>query len=135
MIPPTPGTTVLINPRSENPLDFMMLDLNGTFLFVGLGSKRSRQYRRAAYTIELLGLNKRDYLVTARGRAAHSYSVHLRDYVLQRKAGASKPELDQLIRAIQNMSHPTVWREMQRQLKTTFPSENLFALAPEALKW
>ncbi|MCW3053202.1 MAG: hypothetical protein JWN14_2372 [Chthonomonadales bacterium] len=135
VVPPTSGNPVLIDPRIEDPLDFMILDLSGTFFFVEMGSKRSLQYKRAKYTIELLKLNQRDYLVTARKRAAHSYSVHLRDYLHRRDAGATQAELDQLIKALQDESHPTVWKEIQRQRKTVLSSGNLFALAPEALNW
>ena len=59
------GRPVLIDPGLEDPLDFMMLDLSGTFYFVERGPKRSMQHKRAKYTLELLRLNTRDYLVSA----------------------------------------------------------------------
>jgi hypothetical protein len=54
IVPPAPGPPVLIDPGLEDPLDFMMLDLAGTFFFVERGSKRSIQHKRAKYTLELL---------------------------------------------------------------------------------
>ncbi len=133
--PPTAGHPLLIDPRREDPLNFMLLDLSGTFFFGGKGAKNSKNFKRAEYTIDLLGLNRRDYLVRARRVAAFSYSVHLRDYINRRDIGDTSVELANLITVIQSMSHPTVWREMQRQKKTVFSSDDLFAKAPEALTW
>ena len=54
-IPPK-GSTVLISPRKENPLDFILLDIEGgTFHFVPFSDdKTNRNYKRAEYTICLL---------------------------------------------------------------------------------
>ncbi len=135
ILPPTDGKPVLIDPRSENPLDFMILDLKDTFWFVEQGNPGSIPYQRAKYTIHVLKLNQRDYLVDARKAAAHSYSVHLKNYVWHRDEGAIQVDLDQLINAIKIMAHPSVWKEMQRQHGTGLYPNPLFALAPEALIW
>lgn len=64
--PPPAGSPVLIDPRTENPLDFMELDLSETFLFVETADEGTREFERAKYTIEVLRLNERDVLTRAR---------------------------------------------------------------------
>ena len=56
-VPPEPGDPVLINPRIENPLDFLFLDLRDTFEFLPSAPPGTPEYERAEYTIEILGLN------------------------------------------------------------------------------
>jgi hypothetical protein len=57
---PPAGAKVLLHPRLENPLDYLMLDIGGgTFRFVPIGRRDSREFKRAEYTIEILALNRR----------------------------------------------------------------------------
>jgi hypothetical protein len=135
VVPPPVGTFALLDPRVEDPFDFLHLDLLGTFYFLprlGLGAAA---HARADYTIELLTLNARDYLPQARAEAYASYRARLVEYLDRRNADRPERELDTLILALQRMQHPTVWREMQRQ-HTHIPAlASLFAQAPEALAW
>ena len=135
IVPPVAGAFALIDPRIENPLNLICLDLLGTFYFlpmVGLGAADSV---RAEYTIELLGLNSRDYLPQARAEAFESYFSRLSDYRSRRGFGGSSEELDRRVLAIKRMQHPTVWREMQRQQARIPALRELFDDVPEALNW
>ncbi|HEX8775148.1 MAG TPA: HNH endonuclease [Pyrinomonadaceae bacterium] len=133
-VKPETGTPVLINPRWEDPLAFMALDLAYTFRFVPIKSVGSKDYERARYTIEVLGLNAKDPLTKAREEAFLSYRSRLSDYIKMRDKGASKRKLDFFIKAMKGMQHPSVWKEMIRQRKIS-TLRNLFDRAPEALKW
>ena len=67
-LPPS-GDAVLINPRVENASNYLQLDLWGTFRFEPLDNLGIAGRQKAEYTIDVLRLNKRDYLIRAR-RAA-----------------------------------------------------------------
>lgn len=135
VVPPLAGQPALINPRSEEPLDFIELDLAGTFLFVPTAPDGTREFHRARYTIDLLRLNDRDVLIHARRSAFGSYRARLVEYREKKQRGALAPELNQLAIGIKEMPHPTVWQEMQRQHRS-YPELNaLFRDVAEALAW
>ncbi len=135
-VQPISGTPVLLHPRIEDPLEYMMLDILGdTFLFVPTAAAQSQKFERAKYTIELLRLNRRDYLPVARREAYGSYKARLVEYVHQRDAGAGRSALRLMVDALRRMQHPTVWSEMRRQSGRIPELTRLFRLAPEALGW
>jgi hypothetical protein len=136
IVPPAPGDAALLDPRTEDPLQFMMLDIIGdTFLFVPTAPAGSPNHLRASYTITLLRLNQRDYLPVARREAFHSYRARLMQYVVELESGADPVTLALLVTALKRMQHPTVWQEMRRQ-RSLIPNLNsLFTRAPEALTW
>jgi hypothetical protein len=127
----TPSTrgyeAVLINPRIENPLDYIKLDLVETFFFVPLGEKGSKQYKRGAYTIDLLSLNERDYLPEARAVAFEAFVVFLEKY--------AENQAPYLRSNILRNNHVTVWYEMQRQWANHSRLKSLFKAVPDALNW
>jgi hypothetical protein len=134
--PPTLGHPVLLAPRNENALAFMILDIAGdTFLFVPTPTNDARQRRRARYTINLLGLNSRDYLPKARREAYAHYLAIFKEYVTELDNGAPGVTLTRLTNTLQTMHHPTVWQEMQRQRASIPDLAELFQRAPEALGW
>jgi hypothetical protein len=133
--PPKKGNPALINPRDDNPFDFMELDLLGTFYFLPTAKEDSNEYKRADYTIKVLRLNDRDYLQVARGEAYRSYRARLTEYIKRRDEGSSEKELEVLINALKRMQHPTVWQEMKRQNDLIPELRKLFQQAPEALDW
>ncbi len=133
--PPRKGPPALIDPRHEDPMEFLILDLRGTFFFEPLARKGQRDYERADYTRRILRLNDREYLPVARGDAFQAYRALLSEYVDLRERGAAKASLQQRIHAIQRGTHPTVWREMQRQQQQLPELRALFSRAPEALGW
>lgn len=141
---PPAGEAALINPRTENPLDFCMLDLSGTFKFVIIKPKGTKDYQRAEYTFEeVLKLNhvEREFLRQARQEAYGDYKARLHQYVHHRDAGSPQAQLDSMIDQLRKKGHPTVWKEMQRYhrrgiLNRVNNSLNeLFNQAPEALSW
>lgn len=133
--PPPEGDSVLIDPRRENPLEYMQLDLRDTFFFVPTADDGQPGHRRAEYTIELLRLNDRDVLTKARRNVFGSYRARLREYRGRKRAGAAADELDRLAKDLQEMPHPTVWAEMKRQRDVYPELARLFDDAPEALLW
>ncbi len=113
---------------------FLMLDLQGTFLFEPSARKGTRDYARADYTRRILRLN-RELLLVSRAEAFSAYRARLSEYITQRERGASKAALQRHIKAIQLAAHPTVWREMKRQQEHHRELRALFREAPEALAW
>lgn len=136
---PPPGEALLINPREENPLDFIFLDLlNQSYAFEPWEDDPDNPaYQRAAYTIQVLRLNARDDLVKARELAYTNYKARLTEYVFKRDNGAPQDQLDTMIDQIKKEAHPSVWQEMkQERMRQQIPELNtLFTQAPEALTW
>jgi uncharacterized protein (TIGR02646 family) len=131
ILPPELGDPVLINPRRENPLRWMELELRQTYMFLPAGDLSQHEYERARFTIELLDLN-RDVLLEARENAYSSYRARLQEYIDQRD---THQPTDQRIHAIKRMEHPSVWFEMKRQANLLDDLRPLFRQAPEALAW
>lgn len=133
--PPRKGTPALIDPRHEDPMAFLMLDLRGTFLLMPIPSKGSKDHARAEYTLDILRLNARELLPVARAEAFSGYRARLSEYVSLREQGAPKAALARRVQSIQGAAHPTVWKEMQRQHWMHPELRLLFRKAPEALSW
>lgn len=138
VVPPREGDPVFIDPRREDPLAYILLDLVDTFKFVPLADKGTREYERGVYTIEKLRLD-RDVLTRARRGAFKAYLRRLEAYVSAQRAGEGRTELEARRREILEADHRTVWREMQRQVQL-FPDKHAqlverFMDAPEALRW
>ncbi len=141
--PPT-GEAALINPRIEDPLEFAILDLSGTFKFYPLPGLDPKNKKRAEYTYDdVLRLNheEREPLRQARENAFENYSSRFFKYVALKNSGASQNKLDELIDGIKKENHPTVWKEMQRYYRigklndVNTALKQLFDNAPEALTW
>jgi uncharacterized protein (TIGR02646 family) len=132
--PPPAGDPLLIDPRSEDPLDFFLLDLRDTFWIVPQPSLSPKDRERAEYTIEVLSLN-RDILPKVRKEAYDGYRARLREYVEELGRGALKPRLRHLQMALLRVAHPTVWREMQRLGDRIPELHRLFAALPGARHW
>lgn len=131
VIPPEDGLAVLIDPRSEDPLYYMGLDLVNTFWFVPRHPEGSWEYARAAYTIANLKLNERDELTQAREEAYAGYRARLTEYLSVR--GTARAQL--VAKAIKRCGHPSVWAEMKAQSKSIPDLDQLFQAAPEAYEW
>ncbi len=131
---PQPGAALLIDPRQDEPLDFLFLDTSDTFKFVAFKDD-PREIRRADYTIEILGLNSRSYLVRARKVAFDNYRGRLFEYVNKKEAGIANATLTALADSLKSEHHQSVWREMIRQRSSHPEIDDLFNRAPEALTW
>lgn len=110
-MPPPKGFDALIDPRREDPLDFMQLDLALTFCFVPIASDPVLN-RRAAWTIEVLDLNKPER-TKARASACFNFKNALRSYADQKLRQVPPAELEEAKRMILTQPHPTVFLEMQ----------------------
>jgi len=129
---PPEGDVVLLDPRHDDPLDFLVLDLVDTFYFSPHPFLAGRAARRAEYTIEVLRLNERAYLVEAR-ITAHSMLMSALGQAAH--AATSGEPLAHPQRAIEKASHRSVWEEMKRQ-RASFPViQGMFAAVPVALSW
>ena len=134
VLQPAPGTPVLIDPRHEDPLMFLALEIEETFLFLPRENLDGADETRAEYTIKLLKLN-RDVLSRARRQAYGHFRARLVEYRRDRDSGASAAQLRTKREAIRTCDHPTVWREMQRQQNDVPELRRLFTEVPEALRW
>ncbi len=156
---PANDDALFLNQRIDNPLDFLELDLiNQTFIFTERFSAGTREYHRASYTIELLGLNTRGALIAARKNAARFFVGRLEKYVnaksskdfqelkdavddfgtIDETANFTQEKsrlLESIKKDILESSHPTVWKELIRQRVNLPKTNRLLNDAPEAVNW
>lgn len=141
--PPT-GEDAMINPRHENPMDYCILDLSGTFKFTVIPTLQPNDRKKAEYTFEtVLNLNEppREFLRQAREDAYEDYKARLVKYINEKTGNNNQTKLNKMIEGIKRKQHPTVWKEMQRYfLKNWLRAideelHNLFVALPEALNW
>lgn len=130
--PPPPGEDMLIDPRTEDPSEFMTLDLD-TAVVVPRPGLDAHARERADQTIATLHLN-RSPLVRARREQRVSYVARLRNYIHLRDDDEAA-DAGAYAEAIRGMGHPLVWNEMRRQHARHPALHRLFVAAPEALAW
>ena len=133
VVPPLSGDPALVDPRFEDPLQFLELEPINTFWFLPKYGLPFADSRRARYTIDLLKLN-REALTAARRNTYDDNRARLTEYREIRNAGADDAELERFKTRFLCRPHPTVWREMQRQHELP-DLKGLFRDVPEALAW
>ena len=157
--PPTTDA-MFINPRSEDPLHFLELNLR-TGVILEKQPAGSRDYLRAKYTLEALGLDRRDALREAREARTKDvfkklqYAVSVAEatnfadleivintnepFIIldstRPLADVKRELLDSIRNAIVTAPHPTVWVEMKQQHVHYPRIADLFTRLPEALTW
>lgn len=131
--PPPDGQPLLIDPRCENPLDLLRLELV-TGRFQGLQPQGSLGFARAEHTIKLLQLNA-PALVGMRMTFREAYRDRLALFVRQKRAAAAREVLENISATLLRYPHRTVWEEMKRQGHMHPELRTLFKKAPEALAW
>jgi 5-methylcytosine-specific restriction endonuclease McrA len=136
VIPPLQGEALLLNPRLEDAMDYLILDLRGTFKFMPHYrlSKKDQGHIRALLTRNILDLDRND-LIESRRNAYDDYVARLEQYISRKNSRETFSVLQRRIRALQRLEHPTVWREIQRQQSRIPELRDLFDQAPEALNW
>ena len=134
VVRPAAGKPAFIDPRREDPLAIMMLDVKDTFFFVPTAAEGSRESLRARYSIEVLRLN-REVLVTARRNAFDNYLARLEQFVNEKNGRNRADVLQRYAEALARESHPSVWAEMKRQANELPELAALFQKAPEARKF
>jgi len=130
--PPT-GDPLLIDPRNDDPLEYIKLNLK-TLNYEEIADEGTEVFSRGEWTIECLGLNKREVLVKSRNEAFDNYMARLENYRTKRNT-APEENLEKMIEGIKTMAHPTVWQEMVRQHHEHDKLRELFEVVPEALEW
>lgn len=124
-MPVPAGDPVFIDIRHEDPLDFLILDLD-TGRFVAVGSDRDKT--RGAFTRDLLELDA-DVLARIRRQAA----VQMRDWLKRHAEAVRSGDLSKAKRIqdeIKDLQQPTVLVEMRRQASKRPGLEELFAALP-----
>ena len=94
---PPAGDALLINPRTEDPSEFMMLEMHDTFHLQPHPLADLRQRERAEHTISLLKLNEEDVLPQARRNAYDGYRDRLRRYVDHKSQGEPMGALQYMV--------------------------------------
>jgi len=128
--PPITGNPVFLDPSNVDPMSFMELDLT-TGIFIPMGNPNSIGYKRAEYTIRVLGLNKRDYLSNARRNAHGSYVDSLKQYIEDKRNNVPPDVLKKKRMEIAERHHPSVWFEIKRLAQQSIEYHQYFAQAPE----
>ncbi len=160
-VAPATEDSAFINPREENPMDFLWLDLDYGIFNIHpdfLGDENSRGYKKGYHTRKILKLNDRESLVVGRKAARKEYLHLLEEYIAIKKATNFEelkkavhncPEVNESIpfveekqniidstkRQIKTHRHPTVWHELVRQRKLYPFFERLFSEVPEVILW
>lgn len=132
VLPPTDGAPALLDPRVDDPLEYLVLDLDDTFAFTARPRISARMKARAEYTIRCLRLNDRPYLIEARRTSHAALLVALEAARTRKREGR---DLAPPRRAIQHTSHRSVWEEMKRRSTQQRELGQLFQDVPEALTW
>lgn len=142
--PPPDLPDALIDPRREDPRHFLELDLggeapnglqvDGTFEFLPLPGLSETATARAAFTIDVLGLN-RQVLIDARINAYSGFRARLREYLAERATVNDPAALATLRAAILATPHLTVFDEMRRQAGFLPFMAQALAAAPEIASW
>ena len=131
--PPANGISALIDPRMEDPLKFIWLDMS-TWRFTPKLDITPRASLRASFTIDVLRLNSRDELLRGRRRAFSGYLARLREFSGESPSWNAKRRLE-FIEDFRAESYRTVWLEMLRQRQALPAVRRLLGVVPEALAW
>lgn len=144
IVPPPAGPAGCINPRSEDPLALLDLDLGGqtadgevlvgTFNFMPAEHLGADEVARAAFSIDVLSLN-REVMCVARANAFGGFRARLVEYRNTREHGGTEATLARLRADLLNTPHLTVFAEMRRQRASLPEIDALFAAIPEATAW
>jgi uncharacterized protein (TIGR02646 family) len=157
---PTSADAAFIDPRVDDPMDFLFLDITGQSFFLlpspTLTDPRARA--KAQHTLRILQIGERAALADARKAAFKFFQSRLERYQQVRDA-STLDDLERLVedpdlvntsntfaaeqqqmltglrQSILRYPHPTVWREMQRQRLSLPKTKRLFEAVPEALGW
>ncbi|MGO6984171.1 hypothetical protein [Rhizobium leguminosarum] len=144
ILPPPDGIAGCIDPRSEDPTQYLELDLGGTtpdgdvlegtFNYLPAYDLAAADLARADFTINVLNLN-REVMRLARESAFTGFRARLREYVSEKNAGAGEQRLASLKNGVLGSSHLTVFSEMRRQRQILPDIAALLEQASEAMDW
>jgi uncharacterized protein (TIGR02646 family) len=156
--PPLNDDAVFINPRADNPMDYLRLNLDTAVFEIISEDVHSRQFKRSDYTLKVLKLNLRTGLLNDRIKAIGKYKS-LFNRFLNAKKSISLTELNTCIADVDfkignhsfdeeknrlclflkdeilSKNHQTVWKEMQKQYFGNSILKDMFSQYPQALNW
>ena len=132
-IPPIAGQHLFVDPRVEDPMYFLALDLDSG-AFAPHPQRNTSEQRRGEWMKDTIGLNKRR-LPKARRLAFGTFRSRLKEYADERDEGANAARLGVLKTELLELDHQTVLREMKRQRGHYPEVDALFTRVPEALTW
>jgi len=133
VLEPPEGRPLFIDPRQENPFDFIELELDTGLFMARDMDESSLSAQRAEYTaIEILELN-RDSLVHRRKREYRSLVRTVESYASARDSG-DQETADLAWGDLQSPLMPTVWHEMIRSRGLYPKLKTLFEQVPELLE-
>lgn len=137
VVQPVAGQYALIDPRVEDPVDFLWLDFRTWRYVPNSDDVASETWIRAEYTIDVLGLNKRDALVRGRKSAFSGYSSRLRTW-LEKREHWSAEERAAFLDDFKVERYRGVWERMKRyrnEVKALHEVAELIEVMPEVLDW
>jgi hypothetical protein len=144
VVHPPAGPAGCIDPREEDPLALLDLDLGGqtpggevfagTFNFMPAENLSADDLARAEFSIDVLSLN-REVMCVARANAFGGFRARLVEYRTLREQGGVGAILTRLRDDLLNTPHLTVFAEMRRQRASLPEIDGLFAAIPEATAW
>lgn len=134
IVPPPSGEPALLDPRVDDPLEYLFLDIVDTFTFRPRARLSARKKARATYTIETLHLNDRPYLLEGRRTTYDTLVCALAAATAARRLD-TEANLDRPARVVAGSPHRCVWEEMKRQATKLPELAPLFAAVPEAASW
>lgn len=132
--PPT-GEPIFLDPRAEDPMDFLQIDVLDTFRMLPSFDLSPEDRIRAEKTLEILSLETgtAGHLTKARKQAYRNFRSRLRDLVELFENDPDSSELKLEIDAFREMDHQSVWREMKRSRHALPDLVSLFARCPLAV--
>jgi uncharacterized protein (TIGR02646 family) len=111
------GDPILLNPRTDDPMEYAILDLLGTFKFYAKPGISAEHQRRFEFTYQkVLKLNHEDREPLRQGRMEAFADFKNAIFALSSKAqaGNAEAELDRILTEILAHRHPTVLKEIIR---------------------
>lgn len=129
---PLAGQSALIDPRAEDPLDYLWLDFI-TWRYVPI-HESGVNLLRAQFTINVLGLNVRDEFLRGRCSAFSGFKARLETYC-SHAAVWTQAQRDAFVADFRVERYRTVWLEMIRQRSARPDIDGLLTQAPAALAW
>lgn len=138
---PIAGAPVFIDPRTDDPLDYLIVDVGGPQSTGFLGPRPGislRNAARATYTIDELGLNKRTYLPKARYDTYEVTLAALYRAAAALQVGSLEPAplaLAGAQRVITHTPHRFVWEFMKRERASLSSVDRLLKWVPQAIHW
>lgn len=129
-VAPPIGTDLLINPRFEDPLLFLQMDIVDTFYILPRAHLLPADQERAEYTIQVLALN-RDLLLRARKESYGNYFARITEIAAHKAQGVAIEKLVEAAMVLGMLQHNSVWIEMRRRRSNIASLAAVFSTLPE----